>query len=334
LALAQNDLARALVRLDEALKRSSPRTRLRATLICERGRILHRQQQFEAALKCYEDALQERKDCVDAHRCRGLVLMDLNRFQEAASAFDQYLETSPLLVQALTSPQSRAAARKAPQLLGGVQDVSFRPSAELDPRRSLAAFYRDRGLCRLQIADRLGALEDFARARELVADVEAFTPADRGQFAIMHLHRGSIYLLDSTQLALDDFEAGIAIDPNQAALYSGRGLAYAKMGDHVKAAADADLSLRLAAGDPRVGYNAACIYAQCAALVLAKADSEQARKDSQQFAQKSIDALRRSLENGGDAAKTYSREAERDHALDSIRQTEAFKELLSKFRGL
>jgi tetratricopeptide (TPR) repeat protein len=94
----------------------------------ERGRDLYDRGDYEGAVAQCRAALARRPDYAYAHAVLGLALLKLQRPEQAARAFDRYLQC------------------------GG---------------RPLADVYRGRGTARVRLGDYLGARDDYARALEL-----------------------------------------------------------------------------------------------------------------------------------------------------------------------
>jgi tetratricopeptide (TPR) repeat protein len=85
-------------------------------------------------------------------------------------------------------------------------------------------------------------------------------------------YRGLAYLkLDAPQLALDDFEAALQLDPGQAVARSGRGRARARLGQLAAAREDAEASLHPGRPTAPLLLNAACVYARAAGQLEAQA---------------------------------------------------------------
>jgi tetratricopeptide (TPR) repeat protein/tRNA A-37 threonylcarbamoyl transferase component Bud32 len=94
--------------------------------------------------------------------------------------------------------------------------------------------------------------------------------------------RGWAYLVyESPKLALADFGAAIKLDRANSDFYCGRGTAYARLGDHIAAVADAREALGKGGADPRVIYNAARIYAIAASVAATELGGEKGRQARQ-----------------------------------------------------
>jgi serine/threonine protein kinase/predicted Zn-dependent protease len=125
--LERQDLPTALSDLEQALRLEVPGSRSRAEYLFEKGRILHRQQNYQEALAAYDAALESDPDQVTVHRWRADTLLALKRDAEALAAFDRYLSQEP----------------------------------------GDSAAHRQRGFERAKLGDHAGALADYTRALEL-----------------------------------------------------------------------------------------------------------------------------------------------------------------------
>jgi tetratricopeptide (TPR) repeat protein len=131
LQLDRRDLPAALASFREAL-RLEPRARDHA----ESGRILQRLHRYPEALLAYDAALAAQPALADAHLGRAEVLFKLERFEEAASSLDHYLD---------------------------------KPNPAARPK-ILASAYRARGLSRAKLGRAADAVADFTLALSLHAD--------------------------------------------------------------------------------------------------------------------------------------------------------------------
>src|SRR5260370_28112499 len=91
---------------------------------------------YEDAVRACNDALAVRPDHTGVYGFRGLALLELKRFGQAARSFDEYL--------------SRGGA-------------------------AVADIFRGRGLARVKVHDYLGARDDYARALELQPDADIYS---------------------------------------------------------------------------------------------------------------------------------------------------------------
>jgi tetratricopeptide (TPR) repeat protein len=127
LHLQRSDQPAAVRDLEEAARLAETDRVLRARAHADRGRVLHLQNQIDAALTAYDQALKANPEAINVHLWRGEVLLMKPRYAEAAAAFDAYLDR------------------------GGAPSV---------------AVYRQRGLARAKSARHAEAIADFARALE------------------------------------------------------------------------------------------------------------------------------------------------------------------------
>ncbi len=117
------------------------------------------------------------------------------------------------------------------------------------------------------------------------------------------------HFADATRLALDDFEASLALVADQAEAHSGRGFARVRLGDWKEAVADADAAVRLLGTMPtgegaaearlQARFNAARIYAQATELAANEVgrQGERAVELYRAYRRRALDLLRQALED-------------------------------------
>ena len=92
--------------------------------------------------------------------------------------------------------------------------------------------YRGRGQARMKLGKYLEAAEDYARAAEKSPDADIYQ------------HLGwAHFFADAWRLAIRDFTKAVGRDPERGDAYTGRGLAYAMLGQYAEAAQDAEAAL-------------------------------------------------------------------------------------------
>ena len=159
--MQQNDLPAALQDVQETIQLEPPGSKLLAADHTERGRILHAQKKYEAAVKAYDLALRIDPDYAAAHHDRGGALMESAQYAEAIRAFDNYLrkgKPEPEIYEA------RGLARmKLKDLTGAIAD--FSRALEMEPKS--ARLYAYRGWTFLVDKAPTPALRDFEQAVQL-----------------------------------------------------------------------------------------------------------------------------------------------------------------------
>jgi tetratricopeptide (TPR) repeat protein len=161
-----------------------------------------------------------------------------------------------------------------------------------------------RGLARVARRDFSGAISDYTRAIELRPDLE---PAVKTR--LLDRRGWAHHFAEATRLALDDFEASLALDADQAEAHAGRGFARVRLGDWKAAVADAEAAVRLLGTMPtgegvaearlQTRFNAARIYAQATELAAAGVgrQGERAVWLYRAYRGRALDLLRQALED-------------------------------------
>jgi tetratricopeptide (TPR) repeat protein len=172
----------------------------------------------------------------------------------------------------------------------------------------------------MQLGDYLGARDDYTHALETEPD-----PA-------LYLHRGWAYFFaDAWKAALGDFDETVRINPDDADGFIGRGLTQVMLAEYRQGVSAAAEALHRKIEGPEMMHNVACIFALAAGC---------ADKDPQ--ADRALPAAyrRRALEALGKAVAMLPQEVRRaffrdkiepDKALDSIRQSPQFRQLVRDF---
>jgi serine/threonine protein kinase/Tfp pilus assembly protein PilF len=253
---------RALLQLD----RQEPRSALadfqqaihldcRAEDHIECARIFHGLGRFPEALKAYETALGAAGDHANAYLGRAETLLKLEKYKEALVSLDDYLKG---------------------------------PNPHVSPNL-LADVYRARGLTGVELGQYADAIADFTLALNLKDDSRT------------HGYRGWAYLVSKApHLAWPDFEKAIQLDEGNADAFNGRAAVRVKLGtklgQYQEAIADAEKALHHAPKkDPRIRWNAARIYAQVAAKLVAEQNGE-ILKIRAAYREQALRLLRQTLE--------------------------------------
>ena len=243
------------------------------------GAIRHTQKRFAEAIAEFDSALRTRPDDARANHLRGESLLALERFEEAARALDRSLELQP----------------------------GFGPAL------------RARGQTRVQLADYVGAVEDYSQAAALERD------------ASILMHRGWAYFFcDAFRMAEHDFEEAIRLDKHPGDARIGRGLSRVMLGAYKPALADAhDVLEREPPKSTEMMYNLACIFTLALNHVHADAKEKtresleaDCRKQAMVLLQKALDLLPPDKQLDYWQKKMYP-----DSALDSIRSLAEFVNL-------
>ena len=336
--LESEQLDAALAELDTGLTKADRGSISHETLTVERGRVLQclaaaqsepsrRQAIIEKAIAAYERVLTDRPDHLDALWLRGIALAELQRDAEAIQSLDAYLAAGPLMLPIdITLPVQEHLA------LGEPRHALTRDIA--DRRRALAVAYRERGLAHNRLGHSAEAVADFLQAEKLAAGLErVLLNYDRRHFAAMYSRCGWALLKAGTELAMRQFDQHIELAPHDPEPYTGRGHARALRGDWRAAVTDADKAVELSASkesqNPGLYFNAAGIYAECAALAAADPRADDQDNTTEQLRQKALDALRQCIERFPEQRPFYREQFQRDPAFDSIRNWEPVKKLIT-----
>jgi tetratricopeptide (TPR) repeat protein len=171
-----------------------------------------------------------------AHNTRGLALMEVGQFAEAAQDFTFVIRYEPRVAGFYDNRQN--AYRRSGQfdlaLLDANTAIQFAPTYSF-VYRGRANVYNDMGKFDF-------AIEDYNKAIGLA-------PQDGGLF----IDRGKIYRGQANfDPAIADFSHALELDQKWTAAYRERGLTYKQLGQPAKALADLDIYNKIEPGDPTV----------------------------------------------------------------------------------
>ncbi|MFM8498090.1 MAG: tetratricopeptide repeat protein, partial [Planctomycetia bacterium] len=201
------------------------------------------QGRLDEALATWDRAVAVDQDHARSHLGRATVLIERQRLEEARDALDAYL-------------------RKG------------KPTLD---------FHLTRSLCRANLGDYVGAIDDSSRAIEIEPNVETFT------------QRGWLYALRGNPLfGLQDFDRALERDGDHADALVGRGLTLAYLGRHADAVAAAERALELGEPSFRHVFKVATVFAAASPRVVLS-DEEQ-RKQGPTERQLSLRYLSRAAE--------------------------------------
>jgi tetratricopeptide (TPR) repeat protein/tRNA A-37 threonylcarbamoyl transferase component Bud32 len=255
--------------------------------------------QPDAAIQCYERAIQANPDFAPLYRGRADVYLgrhDLTPEQHARALSDleraiqkvgpgdpvvarDHTNRARLLHDAGRDPEALdacAAALKTASDYAEAHLLRLRILLDLKRHADLLEscdalltqgkskaspeLHELRALVRARLGNYAGAIEDDTKALELRPDQTSLLT-----------RRGRLYLITQAPiLALHDFDRALELDPANSDAILGRGEARIRLGDYGLAVADAETALGRGAPDERLTYNAARIYAQAAQAAAAE----------------------------------------------------------------
>ncbi len=294
-----------------------------ASLYRTRARLQLLQQKQPEALADLDEVIRlEAGDAspalADDHFERGRLLHIQKDFASALAAFDESLRQRPRDIRVCRfRAETLLELNRLPEALQSLND-----SLKAGPPD--AGALRARAALRTRMGQFANAQTDYTRALEL--DANAATYAARGWCFLV---------ADAPKLGLPDFEESIRRLPNQSDAYAGRGLCRVLMGESQAAIADADEALRLGPDSTRLLYNVTRIYAQAAGMLSRSSDRSNPDLPSPRDCQdQAVETLTKVLDSQTDseASQFWQAIVETDPALNSIRQTTAFRELAGRFR--
>ena len=270
----------------------------------------------EAALTDYQQAI----DREPAAMSRARLFADVGKlhhraqdWQNALMAYDRALEIDPddADVNRLRG-EVLLALKRDEQAIGAF-------SRYLELSKPVGDVYRARGLANAKLGNYRAAINDYTRSLELEASPNMLT------------RRGWAYLLNARQLALEDFDEAIRLNPENGDSYNGRGYARVLLGKYAAAVADADQAVKVGPQVFEVYYNASTIYAQAVAESAKDAGvSAEARAElNRTYTGRAIELLRQAAELLGPNNRPFLlKTIAADTALDPIRTAPEFQEFV------
>lgn len=183
------------------------------------GREAFEQGEYDAAIDAFSQAIQDQPNLAIAHYNRGVVHFVLQHYDAAFADYSQTIRLDPDYTQAyvnrgnLHSQQGRAAA--------ALDDYST--AIKLDPT-AIEAHYN---LALIQ-----ASLQNWDAARAGYDRTLDLLPENSPRAIPVYLNRGSLNLeTGQPQAAIEDSQAILEIDPNNAPAHGNLGFAYMMLGD-------------------------------------------------------------------------------------------------------
>jgi len=163
-----------------------------------KGAVLDRSGQPEAALAAYDKALRLDPDYTDAWLNKGTALTGMGRLDDAVAAYDRGIEIEPDSADAWISKAS------ALMHLGKWPEVLLACDTALQLRPEEPGVLNIKGIALAEMGNLFDALACFDRARKL-----------EPEFAVAWLHMGAVFAqLDRHSEALDAYDHALEIQPD------------------------------------------------------------------------------------------------------------------------
>ena len=191
-------------------------------ILLERAKILMDRGQGAEAIPFLDSALKAMPQNPDAWYQRGLAYENLGLPEKALEDYAACLKLDKFRTDALNNKAVQLAMLKR----FDEAIVTFSELVDLDRDDFLG--YRNRALCRFDMHDNAGALQDYATALKL-------NPEDPSSW----FQRGKVHLsMDSLDAAEHDFSKAVELDAGFAKAWMNRGLVRFQRGEKALAAAD------------------------------------------------------------------------------------------------
>ena len=191
-------------------------------LMLERAKILMDRGQGAEAIQLLDRILEVAPDDPEACFHRGLAYESLDLPEKALADYVACLKLDGMRTDALNNKAVQLAKLKR----FDEAIVTFSEVVDLDPEDFLG--YRNRGLCRFDMQDNAGALEDYATALQLNSE----DPSSWYQ-------RGNVHLaMNTLDAAESDFSTALELDPEFAKAWMNRGVTRYRRGEKALAAED------------------------------------------------------------------------------------------------
>ena len=188
----------------------------------ERAKILMDRVQWADSIPLLNRVLTDMPQNPDAHYQRGVAYQNLNLPEKALADYVACLKLDELRTDALNNQAVQLAKLKR----YGEAIAAFSELVDLDPEDFLG--YRNRGLCRFDMHDNSGALQDYDTALKL-------NPNDPSSW----FQRGKVHLsMNTLDAAESDFTKALELDAEFAKAWMNRGVVRYRKGEKSLAADD------------------------------------------------------------------------------------------------
>ncbi|MCM1981542.1 tetratricopeptide repeat protein [Lyngbya confervoides] len=243
----------------EAAKRATQLNRNYVPGLDWLGSIYRVNQDFESALQAIEQAIQLRPQDANLWNNKGLILSDLERYEEARTAMDQAVR---LAMRPAFLSNRGLALSSLQRYEEAIAD--YTQAIQLDPKATKV--YYNRGI----------AFYNLKRHEEAIADYTQVLQIDP-KYTQAYNNRGTAFgALNRYEEAIADFNQAIQIDPKLIQAYYNRGVAFYTLKRYEEAIADFNQAIQI---DPKLiqAYNnRGVVYADLNRYEEAIADYNQA----------------------------------------------------------
>lgn len=325
LSNAPNGVVRAAAELQTALAELTKAL----PLAPQQGAIYHLRGTIQVKLNAPDAALEDLKRAVQLEpspirraaslREIGFLHQRANRLPEALAAFDESLKQNPLDTHVIRQrAEVLLALRRFEEAIAGF-------TAFLEKAGPVGDVYRARGLAYKELNRYREAINDYTMSLQ-------FEPSPN-----MLAQRGKAYLLQASQLAKEDLELALRLNPENPDTHHFLAYALVQLGDHAGAAATIEkVSAATRTAVQKLGprawplcFNPATAFAQAVLKVQVDPTLSPERREelAKQYAAKSVQWLKEAQQVAGSQFGDSFVEALRsDAALDPIRQRPEFRE--------
>lgn len=272
----------------------------------------------KAALSDYQRAIESEpllKATAPLHYEIGRIYHRADKWTEALAAYDRSL--------ALDANNADAHRLRGEVLLklNRESDAVAAFSKYLELSKPVGDVYRARGLANAKLGQYRAAINDYTRSLELEPSPHMLT------------RRGWGYLTMAQQLALQDFDEAIKLNPENGDSFNGRGYARVLLGDYAAAVNDAEQAVKLGPKAFEIYYNASTIFAQAvtASGKDPKLAEERRAELAKEYTKRAVELIRLSGEAlGPERRGILQKTLEADTALDPIRMAPEFVEFVKE----
>lgn len=211
----------------------------------QRGNVLYKKGDYEAAIGDYTSTLRLDPERVDAYYNRGLARYELGEDATAVEDFTEVLRRKPTDADAYY--QRGLAYHGIGDYAAAIAD--YTKAIDLKPELANLA-YLNRGLSRSAADDKQGAIADYTEALKLdPKNPDTYYSRGRARF-----------FLADYQGAMEDYSEAIALNPEASAYYTNRCGAYLNLSEYEKAIADCTQALELDPKDATASGNRCIAY--------------------------------------------------------------------------